>query len=111
MGKITGPWRCFHCGEVCATEEHAREHFGGVRGSLTACELKSSDRHLIEVIRDKEEQLARYRSDDSEIMRAMYARDSEHGEALRLAEEKGYARGVADMKAQGHCPEPSRHAA
>lgn len=101
MGKITGPWRCFHCGEICATEAHAREHFGRVRGALTACELKSSDRHLIEVIRDQEEQLEGYRAEDSNIMRAMCAQSSEHAEALRAAEEKGYARGVADMRKDG----------
>lgn len=101
MGRINGPWRCFHCSEICATEAHAREHFGGVRGALTACELKSSDRHLIEVIRDQEEQLERYRAEDSEIMRAMRCQSGEHAEALRAAEEKGYARGIADMRKDG----------
>lgn len=23
-----GPWRCFHCGEICVTREAAAEHFG-----------------------------------------------------------------------------------
>lgn len=109
MGKITGPWRCFYCGEICATEAHAREHFGGVRGALAACQLKSSDRHLIEVIRDQEEQLASYRAEDSEVLRAMYAQGAEHSTALRQAEERGYAKGVADMKAQGLCADPTAH--
>ena len=99
MGRITGPWRCFHCGEI------SREHFGGV----AACQLKSSDRHLIEVIREQEERLAVYRIEDTNLMRAIHAKDAEHLEALRRAEEKGFARGVADMKAQGLCPEPQVH--
>lgn len=101
MSRLKGPWRCFHCGEICATEAHAREHFGNVRGSLAACELKSSARDLIEVIRDQEEQLASYRAEDSDIMRAMRAQSGEHAETLRDAEEKAYARGIADMRKDG----------
>lgn len=109
MGKITGPWRCFHCGEICASEAHASEHFGGTRGALAACQLKSSDRHLITALREAEEQLARYRAEDSDVLRAMHAAQAEHLTAIREAEERGYAKGVADMKAQGHCADPQAH--
>ena len=34
-------WRCFHCGTVCKTEEHAREHFGtSTDARLPACFMR-----------------------------------------------------------------------
>jgi hypothetical protein len=96
MGRITGPWRCFHCGEICATPEHAQEHFGGTLMALTACQLKSSDRHLITALREAEEQLVRYRAEDSDVLRAMMALEADHRQALIRAEEQGYECGMRD---------------
>jgi hypothetical protein len=99
MGKITGPWRCFHCGEICASEAHATEHFGGTRGALAGCQLTSSDRHLLTALREAEKHLAAYRAEDGDILRAMYSMKDDHQRALVQAEQSGYDKGVRDGRA------------
>jgi transposase len=91
-------WRCFHCDTVFRNERHAREHFGADQGSLAACQIKGHEHALLRVIREQEEQLARYRSEDGDIVRAMESMRGEHAAALRRAEELGYDRGVQDGK-------------
>jgi hypothetical protein len=94
-------WRCFHCDEVFTSERWARDHFGADQGATPACQIKGHEGHLITYIRKLEDDLAAYRAEDSDVLRAMYAAQAEHAQALRRAEEDGYNKGVRDM----HKPE------
>lgn len=92
-------WRCYYCGEVCKTEHEARNHFGSSLGAETACQIKvAGEWALLEALRNAEDQLGRYRSEDSEVLRAMASMQSDHQKAMRGEEEAGYGRGVADMR-------------
>lgn len=91
-------WRCFHCDTVFLNPKHAAEHFGEDEGSLPACKLTNSEGHLITYIRKLEKELAAHRREDSDVLRAMYAKESEQTEAVRRAEERGYDRGVQEAK-------------
>lgn len=103
-------WRCFHCDEVFTHERWAREHFGASQMQTAACQIKGSEGHLLAALRKAEDQLASYRAEDNDLMRAYHGIQAEKVEAERRAEEKGYERGVRDMKAQGLCVEPAKHA-
>lgn len=88
-------WRCFHCDEVF-TGRWAAEHFGK-DGATPACKIKSHEGHLVTYIRELEDQIERYRADDSHVMRSIQALEADHRQALIRAEEEGYNRGVRDM--------------
>lgn len=99
-------WTCFHCGETFKTARSAREHFGASPDAEPSCMLKvqaGGERGLLRRLRAAEAELARYRAEDSNKDRAMAAMASDHGEALRREEEKGYERGVRDMLCS-NCP-------
>lgn len=49
----------------------AQAHFGETMGAFAACQIKGHEHHLLDYIRELEQQLDRYRHDDSSIMRAM----------------------------------------
>lgn len=90
-------WRCFHCDEVFTTEVDARNHFGRDEGSTAACVIKAPGEFaLLQALRNAEDELARYRSEDSDVLRAMWSMTSDHAVALRREEEKGYARALRD---------------
>ena len=92
-------WRCFHCGETFtkAQARWARQHFGADEGALPVCQMRLPGEHqLLNALRNAEEELARYRAEDSDLMRALYAMQSDHAQALRREEERGYERGLAD---------------
>lgn len=91
-------WRCFHCDEVFTSYKLAREHFGADEGKDAACQLKSHEGHILTALRKVEDQLDRYRDEDSDLMRAMYALEADHQDALRRAEEQGYEKGLRDAK-------------
>lgn len=93
-------WRCFHCDEVFRSVAAAREHFGTDQlMSDPACLIKQSgELALLRALRNAEEELQRYRNDDSDILRAMHSMESDHAQALRREEEKGYSRGVSDAR-------------
>lgn len=91
-------WRCFHCDEVLRTPRDARLHFGN-HGSEPACLIKAPGEFaLLTVLRNAEDELARHRAEDSDVLRAMWSMQADHAEALRREEEKGYSRGLADAK-------------
>jgi hypothetical protein len=93
-------WRCFHCDEVLRTPVDARNHFGNTHGSEAACLIKAPGEFaMLQALRNAEDELARYRSEDSDVLRAMWSAQSDHAAALRREEEKGYARGLEDAKA------------
>lgn len=95
-------WRCFHCDQIFTRPVDAREHFGAHQEDTPACCLRDHEHHLVHYIRRLEQELARYRSDDSDVMRSILTLESGHRQALQRAEELGYERGVNDMKTLGY---------
>lgn len=104
-------WRCFHCGQVFTRPKDAAEHFGVTLEDQSACVMRDHESHLIVYIRKLEAENRRYRDEDSDVMRAIYTLESDIPRRVREAEERGYAKGVEDMKTQGYCAEPKAHAA
>lgn len=94
-------WRCFHCDQIFRNEYEAGIHFGADQACTCACVLPHEG-HLVEHIRDLESQLASYRNESDKIMQSIVTLEAEHATALQREEEKGYERGVRDMKAQGY---------
>lgn len=95
-------WRCFHCDEVLTTEVDAANHFVRLDESEPACRIKAAGEFaLLQALRNAEDQLARYRAEDSDVLRAMASMQSDYQQALRREEEKGYARGMRDAKLSG----------
>lgn len=93
-------WRCFHCDDVFHTEMEARNHFGSTESSEPACRIKlAGEFSLLRALRNAEDELARYRLEDSDVLRAMHSMQSDHAQALRREEEKGYERGLRDARA------------
>ena len=90
-------WRCFHCDDVFTRAVDAGEHFGGFEGALAACQIKGHEHGLLQLVRELEAQLRRYREEADPLTRAMEGMRCEHAQALRRAEEAGYDRGVRDM--------------
>jgi hypothetical protein len=100
-GKIH--WRCFHCGDVFtkAQERWAREHFGRDEGELPVCQMRlPGEHHLLTALRSAQDELSRYRAEDTDLWRAIHAQAADHAQALRREEERGYAKGVADARAE-----------
>ncbi len=91
-------WRCFHCGDVFTNPRHAASHFGVdcLHDPGCVAVLRHGESHLLDRIRDLEKQLARYRAEDSDIVRWSQTKMADHVRALRSEEEKGYARGLSD---------------
>ena len=90
------PWRCFHCGEICWTDEEALEHFGATQISKPACQLAPDVGGLVAIVREQEAELRNFRAEDTATSREFYALGARHAAALREMEEKGYAKGLAD---------------
>lgn len=106
-------WRCFFCDEVFDTREAASLHFGSFDScepDVTACKLMADQKHVLEYIRSLEEEISIYQSENHPTVKAVFAIRDEMQRAVNKAEEDGYARGVADMKKQGYCVEPQKHA-
>lgn len=92
-------WRCFHCDEVFTTYAAARHHFGRNESANPVCVIKApGEWALVAALRAAEDQLARYRVEDSDVLRAMHSMVADHQVALRREEEKGYARGLRDAQ-------------
>lgn len=94
-----GPWECFHCGEVFQSPGSARDHFGATPDKQPGCLIKvelGGERGLLMALRKSEDQVARYMSEDTNLHRALYEMQANHSNQLRLAEEVGYSRGLAD---------------
>ena len=92
-------WRCFHCDETFtkAQERWAREHFGTNEDALPVCQMRiPGEHHLLTALRNAQDELARYRCEDADLMRALYAQAADHASALRREEERGYEKGLAD---------------
>lgn len=94
-------WRCFHCGDVFTKgqERWAREHFGADQGQEPVCLIRSAgEGALLTALRNAQDELDRYRAEDSDLMRALFSMQADHQTALRREEERGYAKGLQDAK-------------
>jgi hypothetical protein len=85
-------WRCFHCDEVFWTAELAQIHFG----VNEMCEPMCAINHR--KYREMELAVERAAAEDTETDRAMHRMAADHRTALIREEEKGYAKGVAEMQ-------------
>lgn len=94
-------WRCFHCGDVFLNPRHAASHFGIDELQTPGCVavLRGGESHLLDRIRDLQEQMRRFLDEDSDVMRWAAAKASDHAQALIREEERGYAKGVNDVLA------------
>jgi hypothetical protein len=91
-------WTCFHCGETfpgdMAGYHAARLHFGKSIRDDPICQISARQ------LRIMEEELARYRAEDTELHREIAKMRADHITALRREEEKGYARGLRDAEVE-----------
>jgi hypothetical protein len=97
-------WRCFHCGATFTKTQvrWAREHFGRDEGEQTVCLIRSAgESALLTALRNAQDELARYRTEDSDLMRAMWSMGADHAVALRREEERGYENGICDAQKIG----------
>lgn len=88
-------WTCFHCGETFLSPRSARWHFGADALADPACRIKAAEGGLVKYLRALEEEAARYREEDSDLHREIARLGSEHADARRREEEKGFASGCA----------------
>lgn len=100
-------WRCWFCDEVFTTPGEAGDHFGAKQTDTPGClidyrvQLEAGTntqrgRGLLMALRRAEEELARYREEDTDLHRQIHGMESKHAVELRREEEKGYARGLRD---------------
>lgn len=105
-------WRCFFCDEIFTTRGLAAEHFGtevGCDYPTPACQIKAHEGHLVHYIRKLETEIGVWSSESHDMQKAIVALESSVADEVRRAEEKGYARGVEDMRKQGLCVDPQAH--
>ena len=105
MSSRTIYWRCFHCGEgfTKAQERWAREHFGRDEDKEPVCLIRTAgESSLLTALRNAQDELdlSRANTDDSDVVRAMVAMQADHSQALIREEERGYAKGLADGRAE-----------
>lgn len=91
-------WRCFHCDELFTDRGAAALHFGEDLMADPACKLTAMEGGLLALIRAQEQQLQVFRTEETASYREFYALGARHAEAVRRAEEAGYARGLVDAK-------------
>jgi hypothetical protein len=92
LAAMNREWRCFHCGEVFTDPDAARDHFGTSLLAEPVCQIPD----LAHLLRLQEDELQRFREEDSAMARQFHALGTEHYRKEREAEEKGYARGLSD---------------
>jgi hypothetical protein len=88
-------WRCFHCDEVFTDPAEAELHFGETQFAEPLCQetLTAAD------LRELQKELSTYRQEDTDLHRQLRSMEADHLTALRREEEKGYARGIAQLPA------------
>lgn len=105
-------WRCFFCDEIFRSREKAALHFGAFdacEADEPACKLMQHQERFIEYVRGLEQEIRLYQDENTPLQKAMFDLQDEMHKRVTEAEEKGYAKGVADMQAQGYCVEPAKH--
>lgn len=109
------PWRCFHCDDMFTDEHAARLHFGPDEGSQPACKIKAgAEGGLLGALRRAEADAGAawkaIHEETTDAARAHYAQQDRHATQLRLVEEAGYERGLADGMALRESPAPPAEA-
>lgn len=117
-GEPRRQWRCFYCDEVFTTEGAAADHFGNnMHATQPGCLIDykvqveeggkpQRGRGLLMALRKAELEMDAYRQEDTDLHRALYAKDCERNRAVMRAEEQGYARGLRDgVNLSGDSPE------
>jgi hypothetical protein len=91
-------WTCFHCGMHFSGDfkgwQEAFKHFGSNVQGDAWCQYTAIQ------VRAMEDLLRRYQEEDTPRDRYLAKIQAEHATALRREEEKGYARGLRDAKAE-----------
>jgi hypothetical protein len=85
-------WRCFHCDEVFRGRVRAELHFGSTQNAVPLCQISAEN------VRAMEAELALHRTEDTELHRQISNMQAGHADALRRAEESGYAKGLQDAR-------------
>ena len=88
-------WRCFHCDEVFTDRSEAELHFGETQYAEPYCQVVDP-KELREMARELDE----YRREDTDLHKQLRSMEANHVTALRREEEKGYAKGIQDMRAE-----------
>jgi hypothetical protein len=78
----------------------AAEHFGVTEMETPGCKLNAIEGGLLGIVRRQEDQLQEYRREDTASYREFYSLGADHARAMRSEEEKGYARGLRDARAE-----------
>jgi hypothetical protein len=103
LGLPTGPWRCFHCGDVFTAWHCARDHFGHEDGALPACQIKGGEIGLVAALRAAERDASdawfALQNESTTTAKAFRAMQGRHQQQLTAMEQLGYERGLADAKA------------
>lgn len=113
MSDKNKEWRCFFCDEVFTTEKEAAEHFGcfdACEADTPACKLMQHQKQFIKYVRELENEVRQYQAENKPLQKAIWCLENEIYIKEKQAEERGYAKGVSDMKSQGYCVEPQKHA-
>ena len=87
-------WRCFHCDEAFTDAESAALHFGKSEYQNPICSVDTAE------YRAMEERVRRCNEEDSDLHREIHGLHAQHHIELQREEEKGYARGLRDQKAE-----------
>ncbi|HEV2747743.1 MAG TPA: hypothetical protein VGW34_10660 [Allosphingosinicella sp.] len=71
-----GPWRCFHCGEVCTTKEAAAEHFGegNYEMEMPIC-IEAATSEMKALVLTNREMFERLRKVERDLEQAEFERD------------------------------------
>jgi hypothetical protein len=89
-----------------AQERHARDHFGADCSQTPVCLMREpGEYHVLRALRDAQDELTAYRTEDTELHRALHSMAADHAAALRRAEEDGYNKGVRDGRLHPADPE------
>lgn len=86
-------WTCFHCDAHFTDAVSASIHFGTHEIQRPACLIDAAE------YRSMEERVRECANEDSELHRQLRRQASNHKLELQRAEERGYAKGLADASA------------
>lgn len=105
-------WRCYFCDEVFTSKDKAALHFGvfeACEADEPACKLMQHQERFMEYVRGLEHQIRLYQDENTPLQKAIWDVENLMQVSVNEAEQKGYNKGVADMKNQGYCVEPQKH--
>lgn len=95
LGTPGIPWRCFHCDAIFHDGKDAKAHFGASEVFAPICHLSPDD------IRAMEEELMRYREEDTALHREIAGFKAELASQLKSHGDTEYAKGIRDARLEG----------